>query len=211
MPTLITLIRHGETHWNAIGRWQGHAHVPLNDEGRRQAKLLASYFAEKAREISTIYSSDSLRALDTARVIAARMDKLLVADARLREIDMGEWQGLTGDEIRTWDTLRYHAIMSDGYTRPRPGGESGQQVAARVSGFLEEIAIQHRNEHVLAVTHGGAIVNALRGLQLLGEKHETIRNTSFTRLSHEPSNGNAVQSGQVAQSAWKLDAFNMLL
>src|SRR6185369_7089516 len=100
MTTHITLIRHGQTPWNATGRWQGHAFVPLNDEGRRQATRLAKHLLPIADEITAIYSSDLVRASETAEIIAARLEKTVRVDVRLREIDMGEWQGLTGDEIR---------------------------------------------------------------------------------------------------------------
>src|SRR5262245_57255720 len=75
MLTRVTLIRHGETAWNVNGRWQGQAAVPLNDEGRRQAMLLAEHLRPRAAEFAAIYSSDSLRAQETAELIASRLDR----------------------------------------------------------------------------------------------------------------------------------------
>src|SRR5260370_4131906 len=139
MPTLITLIRHGETSWNAQGKWQGHAHVPLNDEGRRQAARLAEYLAESNGDITAIYASDSVRAYETAQIIGARLGKSVVPDVRLREIDMGEWQGLTEDEVRTWDAERYAEVMSDPVNIARPGGASSLQVGLHAITTLAEI------------------------------------------------------------------------
>src|SRR5690348_989834 len=113
MPTRITLVRHGETAWNKDKRVQGHAHVPLNDEGRRQAMLLAEHLLPTAGDITAIYSSDLLRAMETSTYIANRIGKTVVPDVRLREIHMGEWQGLTPAEIRAWDSERYERIMKD--------------------------------------------------------------------------------------------------
>src|ERR1041385_4704458 len=113
MPTHISLIRHGETPWNSTGRWQGHAHIPLNDEGKRQTALLADHLMPTADEIVAIYASDSLRTMQTAEVLNAKLHKPFFPDARLREIDMGDWQGLTRDEIIEWDGDRWEEIMGN--------------------------------------------------------------------------------------------------
>lgn len=200
MPTHLSLIRHGETPWNTNGRWQGHARIPLNDEGKRQAALLAEHLAPNA-EITAIYTSDSLRTQQTADILAARLDKPVYPDDRLREIDMGEWQGLTREEIIEWDSERWTHIMSDPRRIPRPGGESGDQVSIRSIAALEEIIVRHRDEHVLVVTHGGTINNLLATLNLLQPEHGHIGNTSLTRLLHQHDNETA---------PWSLDVFNLL-
>src|SRR5713226_4025766 len=201
MRTLITLIRHGETSWNAQGKWQGHAHVPLNDEGRRQAARLAEHLAVADGDITAIYASDSVRAYETAQIIGARLGKLVVPDVRLREIDMGEWQGLTSDEVRAWDAERYAEVMSDPVNIARPGGESSLQVAIRAISALDEIAERHRDQHVLAVTHGGTIVNTLRELGLWRDETGHIGNTSMSRLLYDAASDNP----------WSLDVVNVLV
>jgi len=201
MATRITLVRHGETSWNALGKWQGHAHVPLNDEGRRQAARLAEHLAATDSDFTAIYSSDSVRAYETAQIIAERLGKTVVPDVRLREIDMGEWQGLTHDEVRAWDAERYAIVFSDPVNIARPGGESSLQVAVRAISALEEIAERHRDGHVLAVTHGGTIVNTLRELGLWRDEVGHIGNTSLSRLLHNATNDNR----------WSLDAINLLV
>ena len=93
MTTRILLVRHGETDWNRDRRVQGHTDIPLNDEGRRQARALA---AELDGEIvDTTYSSDLLRARETAEILCLERGTQLVVLAALREKHFGTWEGLT--------------------------------------------------------------------------------------------------------------------
>jgi broad specificity phosphatase PhoE len=203
VPTYVSLIRHGQTPWNATGRWQGHAHVPLNDQGRQQAAQLANYLAQQQEDIAAIYSSDLSRAYETAQIISNRLGKPVIADGRLREVDMGEWQGLTKEEIKLWDSERYEMVMRDGFHNPRPGGESGSQVQTRAVIALEAIVAQHPESHVLVVTHGGTIRHILDALKVWNDKPADIGNTSLTRIRHYPTNGSA------KAALWELDLLNM--
>ncbi|MBY0401961.1 histidine phosphatase family protein, partial [Myxococcota bacterium] len=101
VPTLICLIRHGETTWNREGRWQGHADPELTVEGLAQARWLAETLAaeQAARPWTRLYSSDLLRARATAERIADALRLELVLDPRLRELDVGRWSGLTRPQI----------------------------------------------------------------------------------------------------------------
>jgi broad specificity phosphatase PhoE len=154
--TRLLLARHGETDWNRVGRWQGHADPPLNDAGRRQARALA---AEVERDgVAAVYSSDLRRASETAHVVADRLGLPVVEDPGLREIDVGSWSGLTRVEVRD----RY----PEGFARWLQGeighdGETREELTDRVLGAVQRIAAAHEGETVLVVTHGGAI-RALR-------------------------------------------------
>jgi probable phosphoglycerate mutase len=152
----MLLARHGETEWNRVGRWQGHADQPLNETGRRQAAELAA--ALTGDGVAAVYSSDLRRASETARVVGDVLGLPVTEDPALREIDVGSWSGLTRDEVRE----RY----PDGFERWLGGeighdGESREQLTDRVVGAVERIAAAHDEETVLVVTHGGAI-RALR-------------------------------------------------
>lgn len=154
--TRILLARHGETDWNRIGRWQGHADPPLNETGRRQAAELAEQLRGDA--VSAVYSSDLRRASETARVVAERLGLSVAEDPALREIDVGSWSGLTRAEVE--------ARFPEGFARWRAGeighdGETREQLTERVVAAVERIARAHEGATVLAVTHGGAI-RALR-------------------------------------------------
>src|SRR5450432_4125260 len=200
MPTYISLIRHGETDWNAAGKFQGHACVPLNDKGQRQATRLAEHLAATAQDVTSLYASDSLRTRQTAEAVATQLALPSNLDERLREIDLGEWQGLTRDEAQQWDAKRFQSIMADPFNNARPGGESGLQVARRALAALESIAVANPDQYVLAITHGGTIRNLLDYLGIKNTK-DHIFNTSITRLGHDPA---------LTESPWLLVAFNQI-
>ena len=154
--TRILLARHGETDWNRIGRWQGHADLPLNDAGRGQAVELAERLAGDG--IAAIYTSDLMRASQTARVVADRLGLAVIEDAGLREIDVGSWSGFTRAEVER--------RFPEGYARWLDGeighdGETREELTERVVGAVERIAAAHPDDTILVVTHGGAI-RALR-------------------------------------------------
>ncbi len=197
MPTRFTFIRHGQTDWNIAGKWQGHAWIGLNDEGHRQAQFVAGAFA--ASDATLIYTSDLPRARQTAEYIAAKLDCPLIADARLREIDVGDWQGLTGEEVERWDGERYAVVRAGGYTMRRPGGESQEDVGLRVLALINEVVTTHVDQHILLVSHGGTIRNTLSALDLLDPSHGHVGNTSRTSLLHH-----------AADARWELDTFNIL-
>jgi 2,3-bisphosphoglycerate-dependent phosphoglycerate mutase len=148
----IFLVRHGETDWNRERRWQGHADRPLNETGREQARDLADRLA--GEPIEAIYSSDLARARETAAIVGARLALPVRTDARLREVDVGEWSGLTMGEIelRYPDAIRRRLEGGTGWEQ----GESYEQMGERVVAALHEIAAAHGGP-VLVVTHGGAM------------------------------------------------------
>jgi phosphoserine phosphatase len=145
-------VRHGATEWNRRRIAQGHADVPLNDEGRRQAARLAERLAPEG--VTAVYSSDLARALDTARPLAALKDLDVVADPAFREIDQGEWEGLGNDEIAArWPELWGPAR----HFKARPGGESPAEVRARALEGLRRLVAAHPQGCVVVVSHGGTI------------------------------------------------------
>jgi broad specificity phosphatase PhoE len=158
--TIIHLVRHGETDWNRELRWQGHSDPPLNDRGRRQARALAD--ALDGTRLAAVYSSDLSRASETAEIVASRFDLRVAVDSGLREIDVGSWEGLTLEEIEARfpeAVTRWEQKGAHGWE----GGESHDQMAARVQGAVHSIAAEHDGEEVLVVTHGGPI-RALKAL-----------------------------------------------
>ena len=94
-PTRTVVIRHGQSTWNASGRWQGHANAPLTELGRAQAAAAVAGLPA----VEAIWSSDLARAQSTAEIIGAALDLPIRVDARFRERDAGDWTGLTRDEI----------------------------------------------------------------------------------------------------------------
>jgi broad specificity phosphatase PhoE len=155
-PTSLLVIRHGQSEWNAVGRWQGRADVALDEAGRLQA-------AEAALALGTfdaIWSSDLQRAHLTASIIGEILGiGPVLVDPRLAETDVGPWQGLTQREVEEgWP----------GYlaARRRPEGfEAYDDAAERMLTALRDIAARHRGGEVLVVSHGGVIRAARRLLR----------------------------------------------
>jgi glucosyl-3-phosphoglycerate phosphatase len=129
----LVVIRHGRTSWNAEGRFQGHADIPLDATGELQAKEMAVEVAPLAP--SLVLSSDLLRAQATAAALVAATGAALRLDPALREVDLGEWEGLDRaeaaarfpDEYRDW---------AAGIPVRRGGGESDEEAGARAAAAI---------------------------------------------------------------------------
>lgn len=145
----IVLWRHGETVWNAEGRFQGQSDIPLDKTGQQQAERAARLLA--ALHPDVIVSSDLRRAADTAEPLSRLTGLPVSLDKDLRERDGGEWEGLTDGEIRARYPAEYAAWSP-------PGGESGPVIAARVAAALERVADSlPRGGLAVVVSHGAAI------------------------------------------------------
>jgi broad specificity phosphatase PhoE len=156
VATTIVLVRHGETDWNRERRYQGHADTPLNEIGRAQSAELADTLSGEGA-LSAVYSSPLRRASETAAIVADRLGLDVRSLEALREIHVGDWQGLTVDEVKE----RYPESASAGWHAGWPGGETYDELAARVLPALVGLADQHPNERILAVTHAGPVRAAL--------------------------------------------------
>jgi probable phosphoglycerate mutase len=151
--TTVILARHGETDWNREQRWQGHADPGLNETGRRQAAELARRLAGLG--LAAIYSSDLRRARETAEAVGAAAGLEVVPEPGLREIDVGEWSGLTTAEIARdfGEGLARHQAGGDGWRR----GETHAAMSERVVSTVARLAAAHPGQRVLCVLHGGVI------------------------------------------------------
>jgi probable phosphoglycerate mutase len=153
VATTILLVRHGETDWNREGRFQGHADTPLNDAGRSQAAALAEALA--GENVTAVYTSPLRRASETAAIVADRLGLEARPLAALREIHVGDWQGLTVDEVK-----ERHPELEDWRSGWR-GGETYEELSARVVPALLALGAEHPHERLLAVTHAGPVRAAL--------------------------------------------------
>lgn len=154
--TRLLVVRHGQSTWNAEGRWQGHSDPPLSAMGERQARAAAETVAQLG--FDAIYSSDLVRARQTADLVAPP-DIAPVVVADLKERNVGEWEGLTGDEI----DARFPG-MREAHESP-PGFESDDALVGRVRPALVAIAAAASPDAtVLIVSHGGVIRSLERSL-----------------------------------------------
>lgn len=152
--TNLWLVRHGQTEWNLMGKWQGQSpDAPaLNDLGRAQVLSLRDQL--KGIHISSIYSSDLLRARQTAELIANPLCLPVHFDSRLREMNLGKWEGMLADEIKAQYPRELSERAHNAFKARAPGGESPSQVANRVIAAANEIALRHHREKILIVAHG---------------------------------------------------------
>ncbi len=148
----MILIRHGETVWNQQNRMQGQLDSPLTETGLRQARLLGQRLAQI--EFAALYSSDTGRALDTARTIASMTGHEIVIDRRLRERSFGVVEGLTAGQMRKLHPEVFARFKTRDPEFVVPGGESALAFRDRALGCLREIAQRHPAEIIVVVTHG---------------------------------------------------------
>lgn len=197
--THFIVVRHGETAWNAEMRIQGHLDSPLNEEGLAQALLLGERLATEP--FDHFYCSDLGRVLQTVQPLLHRGGRRPVPTARLRERNLGVFQGHTGAECqRHWpqDYARFHARDPD---HAMPGGESIRQLYARVSGFFDEMAAAHAGQRVLAVTHGGvldALYRHANAVPLERPRDFPIYNASLNWLAHRNGRWSVERWGDIA-------------
>lgn len=184
----VYIVRHGQTEWNAIGRWQGFAPVPLNDEGHTQAKKLGAYL--RTCPIGDVYSSDLPRALQTASYVTAPLGLTPRPDPRLREIHLGRFQGLSKEEINARYPGQLEAMHADYMDYLLPDGESRRQLQARAYAAWREIVEQGTGPEVVIVSHGGTIKALM--MKLFESDAPALRkvdfgNTSITTLLRAPA------------------------
>lgn len=153
--TRFILVRHAETEQSARGRCYGRLDVRLSPRGLRQAQALADALA--GLPLAAVYSSPLIRALDTARPLAAARGVDVSLLEVLAELDFGEVEGLTYDEIEAERPELFRAWMDDPARVRFPGGESLADLRARVLPALEQIRARHAGEAVAVVAHGGVI------------------------------------------------------
>ncbi|HVX01305.1 MAG TPA: histidine phosphatase family protein [Candidatus Babeliaceae bacterium] len=150
-PTRFLFIRHGQTDWNVNRRWQGHIDTTLNETGRQQAEKLAQLLFDQEKNLDAIYTSDLQRAHATAEIIGKKFACTVKSDCRLREMHLGDAQGLFAHEVEQ----RFN-VLRNGFDHI-PNSESMKDVVDRVHHFLSEIALRHHGKTALVVTHKAVI------------------------------------------------------
>ena len=155
----VILVRHGETEWNLVGRWQGTTDIPLSDAGRAQARDLGQRL--RGAGITRVHTSHLSRARETADIVAATWDLRVpvIVDERLRERGYGGFEGLTRDECAARFPQAWAEYQADRRAVP-PDAEPQAEIIARVMAAMHEIAAATDlppTTPVLVVSHGGSI------------------------------------------------------
>lgn len=158
----LILVRHGQTEWNANGRYQGQSNVALSELGRRQAECLAAGFPVQG--LDAIYSSDLDRARETAECIGRKFGVPVRKEPAFRELSFGDWEGLTYQEIST----RWPKEANKLFTAPDelriPNGETFQDLQARALAKIDTLYKAHIDETVAVFAHGAINKTILSGL-----------------------------------------------
>ncbi|MBP8920261.1 MAG: histidine phosphatase family protein [Micropruina sp.] len=194
----IVVWRHGETDWNTERRYQGQADVALNATGLAQAKAAANRII--GLRPSRIVSSDLSRARATAATLGDRLAMPVHLDPRLQEIDVGDWAGMTNDEVFAANPDFAAALRAGRDARRSPTGETGAEAGARVAEALRDIAESSATgSTVVVVGHGFGLRVAMVFLLGLDYAHNLtlggLRNASWSVL-------------QPADETWRLLSYN---
>jgi probable phosphoglycerate mutase len=184
MSTQVLFIRHGETDWNRIKRIQGHIDIPLATSGVEQAHKLAQRLAREAKQgarLDAVYSSDLMRAQQTAQPFADALGLPLQLREGLRERSYGAFQGHDSDEIadRFPDEYAHWQTRDPGFAPP--DGESQRAFYHRVLHAIEPIVAAHPGGRIACVAHGGVldcVYRFAKGLPLDAPRSYALLNTS---------------------------------
>lgn len=154
--TKLLLVRHGQSEANKLDLFAGFYDADLMELGLEQAASTAHYLFEHYK-VDKVFSSDLKRAYKTAEVIAKQFAVELTADAQLREISGGEWEGLHFPSLKNWYPEAFGLWSTDIGNAFCPGGETVRQFADRIMSALERIAAEHDGKTVVIVTHATPI------------------------------------------------------
>ncbi len=185
-PTILTLIRHGETPANSGGIWHGSIDTPLTARGEAQAEAVAAYISGTHRDCAKIYASPLQRAHRTASAIQRATGCELEVEHEIQEYDLGSWEGRSYQALHEEEQL-WHHLKTDPDFAPH-GGESPRQVVARFTKVLTRFSESHRGERIVVVSHGGAL-SMVMGHFLDGDYsqwHKVMDNCGVSELVLEP-------------------------
>jgi len=151
------LIRHGRTDWNDLNHIQGKSDIPLNANGILQAKALAGQIKADKLPIRHIYSSPLIRATETARILSDALDIPYHIHEGLREVDLGDWEGLSWEEVSVRFPDDYSKWHANRRYIPATNGESYNDMLLRTLGALKELATAY-TEDIAIITHSAVIM-----------------------------------------------------
>ena len=186
--TRIIAIRHGETAWNVDTRIQGQLEVGLNATGRWQAERVGAALADEP--IAAIYTSDLLRAWDTALSISQTTHIALQTHEGLRERGFGLFEGKTFQQIELqWPDAAVRWRKREPDYAPEGGGESLLDFRSRITGVVNDLAAQYTGEQIVLVAHGGVmdvLYRAATRQELQSPRTWALGNAAIKRLLWTP-------------------------
>ncbi|NHJ04778.1 MAG: histidine phosphatase family protein [Candidatus Heimdallarchaeota archaeon] len=196
----IFLVKHGQSEDNLHKKISGHSETPLTDLGREQAKSLGQKFSEKKITFDAVYSSDLLRASETATIVCNEIGfKEIIFDKRLRESDTGIFTGRNSNSITKEEREFLDSTLVD-LDKRIPGGETNNEMNERIKEAFFEIINKHPNSStILIVGHGGTLYHILiRTLNLLQSKLDEWFGSCMINILEKDSQNDS----------WKVTMFN---
>lgn len=199
----IYIIRHGETDWNVVKRLQGRSDIPLNEEGKRLARVTADALADIP--FTRIYTSPLLRAKETAMIIKGDRDIPVIEEERIQEISFGIYEGLICAEdhytIPDPDFINFFK-QPEKYIAPK-GAEKIETLCNRTTDFLQELVhtTAYQDDTILVSTHGAALRGLLSSINMSGVaefwKGGVHKNCAVTILEVVDDRINLLEEGRV--------------
>jgi len=182
----IIFVRHAESLWNPIGRYQGRLDPELSERGHNQAKLIAN--ALKKYNPTTLYSSPLKRTYQTAEYISKELNLPIIKNEDIIEVDHGDWSGLLVEEVKEKYPEMFRQWLFEPHLVKFPNGESLEDVFDRVKNFLKYALEKHENDTIVVVSHTVPIRASLTaGLNLDMDKFWIFGcdNSSYSILDYD--------------------------
>ncbi len=183
--TKLIFVRHGETEWNVLGKFQGFQDSPLTETGLQQTLAVGKRF--KKIECDHLYSSDLGRAYQTAQPISEATGQAIITDPALREKNLGIFEGLTSETLLERYPEEYERFQKLEPDYAVPGSESAQQFYERSITAFQNLADSHPEQTIVVVTHGGCLGNLFRFLFNLPfeiPRRFAVPNTSLNTVTY---------------------------
>lgn len=189
--TKLILVRHALTNDNQNSRLSGHIDSTVSEKGKKQIKKLTNYLSNV--HIDKIYTTTSKRTKDTVYELSNLKSINIIEKENLKEINFGDFEGMTFDEIKSKCPKEFQKMINEGYDYKYPNGESLIMTYGRVAKEIDEIILDNKDKTVLICSHGGTIRNIIT--HLISDSYEyhwnfKIDNASISILEIE--NGFAV-------------------
>jgi len=175
--TRVILIRHGQTAWNKVERIRGQADIPLNEVGLAQAEATALRVLDQWRP-EAVYCSPLQRAVQTAQPIVHRLGQQVRPMAGFVDMNFGQWQGLSPQEVEQRWPDSAHAWLEAPHTVAFPGGETLDKVKLRSMAALYEVIERHPGSEIVVVAH--TVVNRVLLCAVLG-----LDNSNYWRIGQD--------------------------
>lgn len=156
----FVIVRHGYSIYNKARKFTGQLDIPLDEIGLMQAQNTGEYIL-KNYKIDAVYSSDLIRAVDTAKPVAEALNLPIITDPELREINAGCWQGRFVDDLKMEYPEEFKKWVTDVGLARCGDGESSEELTVRCEKVFEKIAAENEGKTVFVATHGG-VIRALR-------------------------------------------------